>query len=235
MARGTGLEQFRPRSEPTASLLVSRNRESLDDHCHDAADFRNRPEGGAIRRAPTLMDREGLRARVSPVFALSRWTKRATVGAGLPRPARDTSFSSNREAIEGLGLAPAPSMRATAPDRLLTGTNRTIGKRLGAGRRRRRRTRVHAKAELRASRYTGCRVDDAPRPEIGEYEGLCPTWARHLHRWNRANHGARRNLGGGQRRSFTESAAWATKRQPLDLGRARPDQCSRQRDPRRVR
>ena len=63
-------------------MLQSRNRESLDDHCHDAADFRNRPEGGAIRRAPTLMDREGLRARVSPVFALSRWTKRSSAYRG---------------------------------------------------------------------------------------------------------------------------------------------------------
>ena len=43
---------------------------------------------------------------------------------------RDRRSSSNREEIRGLGRAPAPSMRATAPDRLLTGASQTIGKRL---------------------------------------------------------------------------------------------------------
>jgi hypothetical protein len=38
----------------------------------------------------------------------------------------------NREEIRVLGGAPAPSMRATAPDRLLTGASQTIGKRLVA-------------------------------------------------------------------------------------------------------
>jgi hypothetical protein len=40
------------------------------------------------------------------------------------------SVSANREEIRVLGRAPAPSMRATAPDRLLTGASQTIGKRL---------------------------------------------------------------------------------------------------------
>ena len=46
-----------------------------------------------------------------------------------PRHTR-CSVSSNREEIRVLGRAPAPSMRATAPDRLLTGASQTIDKRL---------------------------------------------------------------------------------------------------------
>jgi hypothetical protein len=44
------------------------------------------------------------------------------------RPPRDARLSSNWEEIRGFGRAPAQSMRATAPDRLLTGTSETIGK-----------------------------------------------------------------------------------------------------------
>ena len=50
--------------------------------------------------------------------------------SGVLKP--DRSSSSNREEIRGLGRAPALSMGATAPDRLLTGSSQTIGKLLVA-------------------------------------------------------------------------------------------------------
>ena len=69
---------------------------------------------------PALMLCQGLRARASTPTSLPVRTKGSSPRGGLPRPARDGSFSSHREETRMHGRAPASSMRATAPDRLLT-------------------------------------------------------------------------------------------------------------------
>jgi hypothetical protein len=79
----------------------------------------------------------------------------------------DFHRSSIGEETRGLELAPARSMRATAPRCLLTGTSHAIGKQLRDRSAGQRPTRVHPKAQLRGDRHPRLSADDAQGPDIG--------------------------------------------------------------------
>jgi hypothetical protein len=83
--------------------------------------------------------------RLHAPFALPRAANNSSAPCGRisgPASCPSSCVSSNREEIRGLELAPAPSMRATVPDRLLTGASESLGKRLVAASRDWRGARV---------------------------------------------------------------------------------------------
>ena len=86
-------------------------------------------------------------------------------------PRRDAWFSSIREELGGLDLAPARTMRATAAECLLPVTSQAIRKHLrdrgvGAG----VAPEFRPKQNSALVGHNGWMVDDAPCPEIGEWE-----------------------------------------------------------------
>jgi hypothetical protein len=142
---------------------------------------------------------------------------------------RDDWSSSNWEEIRGFGRAPAQSMRATAPDRLLTGGSETIGKRLLAVPSAPASYPPYAKAELRAGRRNDSTADDTPRPEIGELGGSCGGAVGNLPSLSRGYGSANRRVtpvcseiqrrGAGSRRGRRPDLGGCSSAQQLGSGR----------------
>jgi hypothetical protein len=149
--------------------------------------LRSRPEAAMSHGQAGVAAFQGIAGAQLVGLALSPWTKGSSLGAGLPWPARDTSVSSNWEEIRGLGLAPAQSMRATAPDRLLTGASQTIGKRLLAVPS--APASYPSSCQSRTPRWSAQRLTaaDALRPEIGEKHVAGEGQGRHLRSCSRGS------------------------------------------------